>query len=62
MEEITLNNTPIEPTSYQINAFTNEKSPKELIEKFIISNDTEKILSQFYKITREDKVKKINKK
>ena len=56
-EEITLNNTPIEPASYQINTFTNKKSPEELIDKFIYN--TEKISSQFYTITAEDRVKKI---
>ena len=59
-EEITMSSTSIEPTTNKINTFTNKnhnKSPEELIEKFINSSDTEQIISQFYKITEENRIK-----
>ena len=38
-----------------------QKITAELTDKFIISKDTEEILSQFYEITGEDRVEKIKK-
>ena len=59
-EEIKMSSTLIKPTTNQIKTFTKKnhnKSPEELINKFINSSDTEQIISQFYKITEENRIK-----